>query len=278
MVCNIIFEINDIDLHFESNQHLEQFRKSCDLKNELDENSKITRINKTIKQETKPPVIEHSTCVNNKENDLKNWNDDSKKDKKTDAVKIQEDKKQNEATTEPQESKEEEILRHPFQAKEEAKLLAKKNKITYKFAKQSAYCTVCDVTISSSLKRIKEHIEEINHEKNLQGKQVQGDCKKNNIIRASLQQFVNYFDTYENKLSPSPFSSFIVLNGELCMKVISYMLITVNGPILRCQTCKVTVDINDVQSHYGSFSHTIAIRHIPVVVSLRGEFVREVST
>ncbi|CAH4035284.1 protein PFC0760c-like isoform X2 [Pieris brassicae] len=276
MVCNIILEIKDGDLHFDSSPHLEKFRKSCDLKNRLDANSIKTRIDKFIKQEDKPPVIEHSTCVNNKETDVKKFNDNNNNSKNNDIIKTQEDTKTNAAKTEPEKSKIEDVLRHPFQAKEEAKILAKKNKINYKFAKQSAYCSVCNVTISSSLKRIKEHIEENNHKKNLQRNQVPRNCKKDNIniIKIPIAYFVNGVEGYENKLMPGLLGDWIVLNGELCMKFISYSMITVNCSLVRCQACKETVDILNLENHSKTSRHEKAIMSIPVVLTLKGEFVR----
>ncbi|XP_047526386.1 uncharacterized protein LOC125063788 [Pieris napi] len=280
MVCNIILEIKDGDLHFDSSLHLEQFRKSCELKKKLDENSIKARIDDVIKQEAKPPVIEHSTyCVKNKETDVKMCNDNNNNSKNNDVIKAQEDKKTNAAKTKPEESKIEDALRHPFQAKEEAKILAKKNKINYKFAKQSAYCYVCNVTISSSLKRIKEHIEENNHKKNLQENkrnQVPGNCKKanKNIIKIPNAYFVNHLLEYELNLIPGPLGDWVVLNGELCMMSISYSMITVNWSLIRCQACKETV--LNLQNHIKSSRHEKAIMFMPVVISLKGEYVREI--
>ncbi|XP_022128879.2 uncharacterized protein LOC111002901 [Pieris rapae] len=281
MVCNIILAIKDGDLHFDSTPHLDQFRKSCELKNKLDENSIKTRIDKIIKQEVKPPVIEHSTCVKNKETDVKKCTDNNNNNSKhNDVIKTEEDKKTNAAKTKPEESKIEDGLRHPFQAKEEAKLLAKKNKIKYKFAKQSAYCCVCDVTISSSLKRIKEHIEESSHKKNLLRNEMPANCKKANIkiVTVPYGIFVNCITEYESALISGPFGNWTVLNEELCIESISHLLFTVNCSLIRCQACKETVDISNLQTHKDSHRHVKAIMFIPVVITLKGEFVREIQT
>lgn len=69
----------------------------------------------------------------------------------------------------------------------------------------------------------------------------------------------------------------VVLNMKLCMPMSSYLTITKNLYVLRCQVCEVSLTERVVDQHVNTAAHENAMGDTIVIQSLAGEFVREVS-
>lgn len=327
LICNNIFEVSDNELHVESDQHLKNIRNSCDLKHALDIVKEHTEtIDELKKQEEKHQLviekINNTTCViKTKESCELKLENANRKNKNKKTLKNKGHKEEREAkdkiNIEKVDSENDPVL-SPFQAKEEATLLAKKNQITFKFGKQRSHCTVCNVNISSSLKKIKEHVEEIDHKTKLQTKLKNSIEKKksyNEIIEFATDNFFSNKQKYKSdhqymkstlgnefeegtkstdKIIQIPTEKYlktivecstfdiypkcVILNLKFCIKYLSLIMMTVNYQVIRCQACEVTVGPFDVENHRRSKYHTLQMLKTPVVISLKHEFVRKVSS
>ncbi|CAH2059246.1 unnamed protein product, partial [Iphiclides podalirius] len=91
-------------------------------------------------------------------------------------------------------------LYQPHEAVQIAKSFANNNGIKFKYGNHSAFCQICNVTISSSLKRMKEHVALPTHGENFR------KPRSNNITKTLSSVFINKVERV-TVLSGSKFST-----------------------------------------------------------------------
>ncbi|XP_072934271.1 uncharacterized protein [Epargyreus clarus] len=148
---------------------------------------------------------------------------------------------------------------------ERAKIFAEENKLKYTEDKSSVSCSTCNVTISSSLKSMKNHIAEISHTKKVEAlaKLLKKAIPTEDYL-AEVYIVRHYYDLYA------------VINRRFCISKLSFTLMTDHITYLRCQACEMNLYKYLFDLHRQSESHRDAFKKIPVVLYSKSEFVRQV--
>ncbi|XP_045455274.1 uncharacterized protein LOC123664952, partial [Melitaea cinxia] len=259
LICNTIFMEIFKETHTNESEHQKNYIK-C--------------------QMTKESKTKTGNCYNNnnnidkdiKESDTSNDAVAESIDTKNDPVKSEEltsdiSKTQivvfNKNVVEEAENKNEDELLPPAEAIKRAMKFAKDNGLKYK--RNSTYCNLCDVQMSSSLKMMKEHVAESLHKE----KALNKTTRKMNKV--PLGCFVENITTVK-----SPFVNDIVINDEICIEKQSFLLIGIHNGVLKCQVCEVNLNFGNIDEHLHEHKHTKAMDTMNVLTDFDSEFVREV--
>ncbi|CAK1540986.1 unnamed protein product [Leptosia nina] len=278
LICNINIESIKMKNHFESEDHLGYYRQRCEEKNTL-EKQVASIVNPEIGKEQNTQIIE---------NVIEKPEERSSSKDKDEAEDEQNTRKEN--NQKPEEiaiEESEEVVKHkgpggndtelvhPFAAIEKARSLCKQNHINYKPGKQSAYCKICNVTISSSIKMIKDHIEEEKHMEKLKMEKKKITAQpRNELLKVPMCLFIDTFNEFQKPHEPIP--RFVAINRKILVSYLSFLFMTFNGTVIRCQACEVNVQFRGIELHVGTPTHMKAMIKTDVVFVGVNEFVREV--
>ncbi|CAK1594625.1 unnamed protein product [Parnassius mnemosyne] len=301
LVCNSIFSKDTLSMHFKNECHIEKYSKCkelysqvntsnpkkrskndatdnernipntmqdtlLNLKNELNakESNKITLKNEESMNMNKEFT---KTTKNKKETDPIKLYDESKKDNVSLSEKIEENHKNISSKVEgksieqePSQSK----LHEPHEAIEIAYKFAKKNGLKYSYGKRNAYFNVCDERISSSLKKMEDHVSNAVHkEKFLKSQQ--------KTVTIPLKEFIKTEILIETGFG----TNFVILNKRFCIVFSSFHMITHNENTVRCQLCETNIVLS-LELHADTQHHRTLLNKTEVIVSRENEFIRKI--
>lgn len=262
MTCNTLLNVESKASHIESSEHKTQYFK-CQ-----EDRKKITNQNNG--------VVNQNGCedANNKKTSETNETSEVKEIIDTDKSAAI---KNNEEYLETQESntnntslvKYENETLPPMEALRQAKQFAKENHMKYK--RNSTFCKVCDIRISSSLKMMKEHALEIGHKEKVKLRQTK---LNNKPLPSNKKSMLDFIDS-EIRVR-GVFCNDIIINDEICIEAISMHMVGISYDKLRCHVCEVSFHKSQMEEHKRTYKHSNAMLVTPVLTDFNGEFIREV--
>ncbi|CAK1594626.1 unnamed protein product [Parnassius mnemosyne] len=299
LVCNSLVSKDTLSKHFKTDFHIEKYTKCKELysqlktsnpknlsKNDVIDNKKNTpttvrdtllkhkiELNAndkgTLKNEESDNKEIIKTTINKEETDPIYLYNESKKDNAKDSLsnKIEENHK-NISTKVEDESIEQEPsqskLHEPREAIKIAYKFAKENGLKYSHGKRNAYCNACDERISSSFKKMEDHVSNAVHkEKFLKSQQRTVTIPLNEFIKTEIL-IVTDFD-----------ANFVILNKRFCIFFSSFHMITHNENTVRCQLCETNIVLS-LELHADTQHHRTLLNKTEVIVSWKNEFIRKI--
>lgn len=161
-----------------------------------------------------------------------------------------------------------EKLYQPQEAMQIATVFAKENGIKFKYGSHSAYCDICNMRISSTLKRMQEHVATRVHEEKLSEK------RPSPIAKTTVLEYVKDMITARDRRLSN-----VILNREICIDNLSFHMIVINEYDTYCQLCERTVNFLFIDFHLNTKTHiNKLVDCVKVIIDTKfnGEFVREV--
>lgn len=163
-------------------------------------------------------------------------------------------------------------------SQEDARDFAKANKISYGHNDQS-FCRICKVNVPASLRPLREHVEGANHKRLAVASQNASSTFSTTRPKAprkqmkqSTKKFV--YSSYDKR--EFCFTATII-NEEFCILLNSFYLIIENTSSKRCIICEVNLPPHsDIEAHVTTRQHSIKWLAVPVIISEKKEFIREV--
>ncbi|XP_069362877.1 uncharacterized protein [Maniola hyperantus] len=151
----------------------------------------------------------------------------------------------------------------PDEALNNVLTFAKQNHLRYK--RNNTYCKVCDAKISSSFKRLKEHVAEQTHKDKVAG------ITKVVFPKVPQSEFITSKTVIEDFLMQE-----IVINDKFCLPLASFETIRKHGATMKCHTCEVSMHPSEVGRHIEMWQHERGKQTASVLIAFDTEFVREV--
>lgn len=159
----------------------------------------------------------------------------------------------------------------PGEALKNVTQFARENHLKYK--RNNTYCKVCDVKISSSFKRLKEHVAEAKHQEKAAA--FKNDHTSNDTLgKVAMSDFVD-----EEIEEQNLFEHNFVINERFFLTYNSYHTISEHRDNARCQICEVSMDHFEVKIHVRTWKHVQGLQTASKLTAsvFDSEFVREVS-
>ncbi|CAH2096911.1 unnamed protein product [Euphydryas editha] len=273
LICNTIVMEKLKETHINESEHKENYLKSqmtkkskIETHNYHNDNNTNNNLNENVTSNNiTNSILNKNVTSNDAITKAKETNDNSVK---TEVLTCESPKTEivvfNKNGVEEIGNKDEDELLTPAEAIKRAMKFAKDNSLNYK--RNGTYCKLCDIRISSSLKMMKEHVNESSH------KERAADKTTRKITKVPLFDFVESFTTVENIFMHDE----VVINDKICIEKFSFFMISTNDDVVRCQACEVTINLGDVSEHVNGKKHIKALRKTSVITDFDSEFVREV--
>ncbi|XP_052744908.1 uncharacterized protein LOC112045435 [Bicyclus anynana] len=243
LICNSLITVDSKESHADDSEHVTNYVKCKENLANHQIKTKHTEKAKVAKPiETGPTPVENGDKNNNNE-------------------KAEENNGKLDTKDEPME-KDESVL-SPEEALRSAMKFAKENNLKYK--RNSTYCNVCNVKISSTLARLKEHVSEESHKQKATG------TVDEFVEKVPFVQFFKNETTVRNI-----FEHDVVINEQFCVTFDSYHTLSKHGAKVRCQLCEVSMERNEFPKHILHWKHVQAMQIASLLIGFSTEFVREV--